>query len=167
MKLGLTAVVGALAALSYAGTAFAKEFKYDVTNCSVGESRVIVHTYDNESNPPKSHIVWSEKSRGVSRGDFPGMPAPGASSQCVGVGAVMNGVWRGNGFCEYVNNDGDKVLGEWKGEAGKGTWTFISGTGKYKGITGSGTWESLGQFPQFQSGTYQNCGRAIGAYKLP
>ena len=79
----------------------------------------------------------------------------------------MNGVWRGNGFCEYLDKDGDRSFGEWKGEAGGGTWTFISGTGKWQGITGGGTWKSLGQMPQFQPGKFQNCGRATGTYKLP
>ena len=57
MKLGAASVLGIVAAMSYAGSVGAKEVKYDVTNCSAGESKAIVHTYDKESKPPKSHIV--------------------------------------------------------------------------------------------------------------
>jgi hypothetical protein len=104
---------------------------------------------------------------GTSRSNPSGGAFDMMSFQCVGVGALIEGKWSSNGFCEYLDADGDKSLGKATRIGPKGTWKFVAGTGKFAGITGGGTNETLGQFPTIKPGTFQGCNRAVGTYKLP
>ena len=132
---------------------------YDITNCWAGTSNAIMHS--------KAHIALSYTLTGTARSNVAGGPFDKLSFQCVGVVRVMQGTATGDSICEYVDADGDKVLGRGTrtGNPG-GEWTFINGTGKYAGITGGGTNKYLGRFPTVRKGHFQACNRATGTYKL-
>ncbi len=162
LKLASAVIVGlALVHAPTTGEAaeLAKSGSYDITNCWAGTSNVIVHS--------KAHIALSYTLTGTSLANKPGGPFGNLSYQCVGVVRVMQGTATGDGNCEYVDADGDKVLGRGirTGNPG-GEWTFINGTGKYAGITGGGAFKYLGQFPTVRKGHFQGCNRATGTYKL-
>ena len=103
-----------------------------------------------------------QSSRAVDGGAFDQM-----SLECVGVFRSEKGAPTANAVCEYLDNDGDKLLGyaERTGVAG-GKWRFVSGTGKYTGITGGGEYKYLGRFPRIREGHVQGCNRATGSYEL-
>ena len=162
LKLTAAAIVGlALVHTPTAGEAaeLAKSGGYDITNCSGGTSNAIVHS--------KAHIALSYTLTGTSRTNKPGGPFGMMSYQCVGVVRVMQGTATGDGICEFVDADGDKVLGRATrtGNPG-GEWRFINGTGKFAGITGGGAYKFLGRFPTVRKGHFQGCARATGDYKL-
>jgi hypothetical protein len=50
-----------------------------------------------------------------------------------------------HGVTEIADKEGHKIYSKWEGtkragDAWKGTWVLIKGTGKYEGIKGKGTW---------------------------
>lgn len=88
---------------------------------------------------------------------------------CVGVVAVIQGQPSANGFCKYMDPDGDFTLLEWHrtGKRNEGTWKYIFGTGKWKGIQGSGKYQVLTAGKPIAKGTFQNCIRATGRFEVP
>jgi hypothetical protein len=43
---------------------------------------------------------------------------------------------------------------------------FVLGTGKYEGAIEKGSTSAMGPFPTIKAGTFQNCLRQTGTYKL-
>jgi hypothetical protein len=90
------------------------------------------------------------------------------TGRCIGVISIINGKRTGNGYCKYMDPDGDFTLTEWtgSGKRGEGTWKYLYGTGKWKGVSGGGTYENAARGKPIAKGTYQRCGRAKGSYEL-
>lgn len=86
--------------------------------------------------------------------------------RCLGAWSVIDGQYRENGYCQVVDNDGDRMLGKFTRVNGDGRWDVVSGTGKYAGITSGGPYSPVGQFPQPVAGTLQSCSRISGTWKL-
>jgi hypothetical protein len=69
--------------------------------------------------------------------------------------------------CEAIDRDGDKRLTQFvTGPDGKLDRQFIAGTGKYEGMTETSSVQPLGPFPTIKPGTFQNCNRQTGTYKM-
>jgi len=61
---------------------------------------------------------------------------------CAGViDSRKEGIWKGDGYCDHTDRDGDVWVGHWWGDNTMQTGKFevIHGTGKYMGATGGGT----------------------------
>ncbi len=73
-----------------------------------------------------------------------------------------------NGYCKYLDKDGDAVYLEWHLESDtQRHWEFVLGTGKWKGIKGGGKYTvGLGNKTQVK-GTFQNIVHVMGTYELP
>ena len=130
-----------------------------VTNCWGGKSTTIVHS--------KDYVAAGLHMTGTSRSNVDGGAFDQMSLECVGVFRSEKGAPTADAVCEYLDKDGDKLLGyaERTGVAG-GKWRFVSGTGKYAGISGGGEYEYLGRFPRIRDGHVQGCNRAAGNYEL-
>ncbi len=87
--------------------------------------------------------------------------------ECVGVGTIIEGKYSRTGFCNNVDNDGDKILGKFTAAGEKGSYEIINGTGKYEGMKANMTFDVIGQFPMVRQGTMVGCIRATGRYTLP
>jgi len=94
------------------------------------------------------------------------------SIRCVGSFQAIKGVYEdNNGFCVRTRLDGDQVFFTFKasgalGRGGKGTYTYVGGTGKMTGIQGSGEFTDFPLRPAAE-GTFQGYNRFKGQYKLP
>lgn len=95
-----------------------------------------------------------------------------ASFRCLGALHAVKGDYNDDGgFCVYTRPDGDQVFQTYKatgkmGVSGKGTATFVGGTGKLTGIQGSSEFTRFNVRPAAE-GTFQGYQRAKGQYKLP
>ena len=65
-----------------------------------------------------------------------------------------------------IDRDGDKRLAFFTISDGKFVRENVTGTGKYEGMIAEGTVQPLGPFPTIKAGTFQNCNRQTGTYKL-
>lgn len=89
------------------------------------------------------------------------------TSRCIGVGSNVNGSGAGNGYCKYIDPDGDvNVLSYLVTKRGEGTWQYLHGTGKWAGIQGSGTFKFFTSGKPFSEGTVQSCNRVTGNFTI-
>ena len=91
------------------------------------------------------------------------------TSRCIGVGSNMNGKPAGNGFCKYVDPDGDVHVTAYTAASdkpGQGSWRFVHGTGKWAGIKGGGTYKVFTSGKPIVAGTLQNCNRVTGTFAI-
>ena len=88
------------------------------------------------------------------------------------VSLKLKGVYEdNNGFCVRTRPDGDQVFFTFKasgalGRGGKGSYTYVGGTGKMTGIQSSGEFSDFALRPAAE-GTFQGYNRFKGQYKLP
>ena len=103
-------------------------------------------------------ILWNDAGEGFGH-DMSGI--------CVGMGSEEPGApFTDSGYCSYVDADGDKLFDYWyETEAGKGTSTWLGGTGKYAGAQGTDTYEFV-LTPDAPEGTFNGYGHTEGSYKL-
>jgi hypothetical protein len=150
----------ACAALLVSGTAFAQHTVEHMT-CRAGTINPLAQA--------DKLIVWQLDHRGVTQAGA-GDPFDGFTQRCIGTVANVEGRLAANGWCRNVDpKTGDWTLVTWTGsdKPGHGTWSFQYGSGKWKGISGGGTYEPMGATKPIEPGTYQNCVRIKGTYKLP
>lgn len=153
----------AVSSAIFAGNAIAqsipKEGRYDYTACWSGVSTTIAYS--------KTHGAFSYEMTGSVRSSPPGGLFDNSTFRCVGTNADMGGKLSQLTICEALDPDGDKRLTSFTLQDGKVVRQHIAGTGKWDGATFTGsTVDTLGPFPEIKSGTFQNCNRQTGSYKL-
>jgi len=95
-----------------------------------------------------------------------------ASLRCVGSFHAIKGAYDDDsGFCVCTRPDGDQIFTSYKssgklGAIGKGTVTYVGGTGKFTGIQGGGEFTRMTVRPAAE-GTSQGFNRVKDHYKLP
>jgi hypothetical protein len=95
-----------------------------------------------------------------------------ASLRCIGSYHVIKGAYEDDsGFCVCNRPDGDQIFTSYKssgrlGAVGKGTVTYVGGTGKFVGIQGNGEFSRISVRPAAE-GTVQGYNRVKDHYKLP
>lgn len=156
----LAAFGAAVALASAAGSACAQDSPIDLTVCRSGSIQFLEQS--------KNAAVLAIDIAGVivSASDkrFESM-----TSRCLGVGSNVNGKRTGNGFCKFLDVDGDtNVLAYTVSpeKPGEGTWQYVHGTGKWAGITGGGDWTTVTRGKPFAAGTFQSCNHAKGKFKV-
>jgi hypothetical protein len=137
-----------------------KEGTYDYTACWSGASNLIAFS--------KTQTALSYEMTGSTRSNPPGGMFDHHSFRCVGTNASFDKKPHAIAVCEAIDRDGDKRLTFFEmGTDGKFNRQFIGGTGKYEGMTEtSSSIQPLGPFPTIKPGTFQNCNRQTGTYKL-
>jgi hypothetical protein len=137
----------------------AKEGRYDYVSCWSGVSSPIAFS--------KSHAAFSYELTGSTRSNMADSPFDKNSFRCVGMNASFDGKNTGSAVCEAIDRDGDKRLGFFSiASDGKITREIVAGTGKYEGMSATAVVEPLGPFPVVKAGTFQDCNRQTGTYKL-
>jgi hypothetical protein len=154
---------GLATALIVAGSAVAqtlpKEGSYDFTSCWSGVISTIAFS--------KTHFAYTYEHTGSTRSNPPGGMFDKNTFRCVGLNDSLDGKRSGHTVCEAIDRDGDKRLTQFSmASDGKITRETVAGTGKYEGIVESGSATPLGPFPTIKTGTYQDCNRQTGTYKL-
>ncbi len=85
------------------------------------------------------------------------------TSDCIGLGHGEEG----NGYCAWVDAEGNKIFSAWKDlGGGKGATTLLGGTGKYAGLQGSEEYDFV-FFPDNPDGRFHGWGHTKGSYTLP
>ena len=157
-----SAGIAAAFAVAVAGTAaaatLAKEGRYDTTNCST--------VFSNRIDFSKTHWAQSYELLGTTQSNPPGGLGDGNSYRCVGMSSSFDGKSSGMTVCESVDHDGDKRLSTFSVQDNKTVRAQVAGTGKYEGMVQSGDFERAPAFPMVKPGTYQQCNRQTGTYKL-
>jgi hypothetical protein len=163
MKRTLSIVGSLLAAMALVGQASAadlpKEGSYDYTACWSGTNDVIAFS--------KTHVALSFEMTGTNRSAQPGGMFDKNTFRCVGSQTMFGKRRSGVVTCEAIDPDGDKRLAYFTIMSdGKIVRENVTGTGKYEGMVAEGTVQPLGPFPTIKAGTFQNCNRQTGTYKL-
>ena len=122
----------------------------------------------------KERVQMNYEVFGVVPDAAPESPLYNATMHCLGSLHAVKGVYENDsGLCSYTRPDGDlifldyKATGKMGGQGGKGTWTFVGGTGKYVGIQGSGEFDRLPGFRPSGKGTFQGINKSRGQWKIP
>jgi len=150
-------------ALAVAGSAaaqtLAKEGSYDYTSCYSGTSTLVALG--------KTHFAFTYEQTGTNTSNPPGGYLDNVSFRCVGINSSFGGKNAGSSTCEAIDKDGDKRLTYFALERdGTMVKEFVLGTGKYEGAIEKGSTSAMGPFPTIKAGTFQNCLRQTGTYKL-
>jgi hypothetical protein len=96
----------------------------------------------------------------------------GSSVRCIGGMFVVGGAFDDEtNSCVYTRPDGDQIFTRSKvsgkqGEAARGSFTIVGGTGKLAGITGSGEFTRTSVRPLAEGGSLSYA-RSKSHYKLP
>ena len=157
---GLAALVLMSAAVAAQAADLPKEGNFDVTACWSGTGFPLAFS--------KTNNAFSYENTGSLRSNPPGGMFDNNTFHCVGTIMNLGKTTRWIALCEGVDKDGDKRLTflERTGD-GKVRREFISGTGKFEGMVETDTKVlPLGPFPTIKPGTFQNCNRQTGHYKL-
>lgn len=113
-----------------------------------------------------THSISLSNGLGTFESNPPGGKFDGMSSQCMSVLAVIEGQASVNGYCEWLNMDGDKLLVSFeRSGSADGKFRSISGTGKLQTMKVDGTY-TTGKFPQ-RPGTSVNCAKISGRWSQP
>lgn len=163
MKTQLNCLLSAVAALAMAGSVAAatlpKEGTYDYTACWSGVSNDIVFS--------KTHTANSYEMTGTILSNPSGGLFDKSTFRCVGMNTSFDGKNGGGNVCEAIDPDGERRLSQFFIAAdGKVTRETVSGTGKYEGMVTSTTVTRMGPFTPVKAGTFQECNRQTGTYKL-
>jgi hypothetical protein len=90
-----------------------------------------------------------------------------SASRCFGLVSTFDEPGSGDGYCELLDADGDRVVVHWTAtEPGRGEWRFVGGTGKFDGIGGEGSYDEVGEFPSFAADERLSCIETTGTYRL-
>jgi hypothetical protein len=155
--------VAILAATASALPAFAadmpKEGTFDYIACWSGVSTPVTFS--------KTHTANSFELMGTNRTTPPGGMFDKHSFRCVGMSASFDGKNTVTTVCEAIDADGDKRLTYFLYTPdGKVVREHVAGTGKFEGMAVTGTAVPVGPFPVIKAGTFQDCNRQTGTYKL-
>jgi len=156
-KLLVTTLLAASAAAQAAD--LPKEGSFDFTACWSGASSMVAFS--------KTQWANTFELTGSTRSNPPGGLSDMGSFRCVGTITSFDNQQRQLTACEGIDRDGHKRLTHFEtGPDGKVARRFIAGTGKYEGMSETANVQNLGPFPTIKPGTFQNCNRQTGTYKM-
>lgn len=150
---------GLLAAAAAQAADLPKEGNFDFTACWSGTANMVTFS--------KTHWANTFEMTGTTRSNPPGGMFDMNSFRCVGTNASYDKKLRFLTVCEGVDRDGHKRLSHYEsGPDGKIQRSLVAGTGKYEGMIETASVQPLGPFPTIKPGTFQNCNRQTGTYKM-
>jgi hypothetical protein len=129
---------------------------YDITVCGSGKVTMISES--------EELTVFFVETRSITRSNHMNKHFDNATAHCGYVIRVFNGKMTGNGYCKFMDPEGDITVGESTIDGTEGTWKFLQGTGKWKGIRGGGKHWALTKGKPITPGTSQSCRRATGHF---
>jgi hypothetical protein len=160
MIIAATAFVGIAAAGTTIAADLPKEGQYEFTACQSGVFTSV--------GPTNTVFAASWEGTGSTMTTPPGGMFDRLAFHCVGYTTAFDGKAPvASNACVAVDKDGDKIFARFTPQ-GPGVWTreTVAGTGKYEGMMMSGTAVAMAAAPAAKPGTFQNCNRQTGTYKL-
>jgi len=117
----------------------------------------------------KELVVYGYEVKGIDLGTDEDKTFENFTHKCIGVTRIAGGPPWTDGYCKYMDPDGDFFLVHARGEMGpKGLpWKFMQGTGKWGGIKGGGLVHNMTKGKPIEEGTAQFCIKIEGTYELP
>jgi hypothetical protein len=159
MKTSYLAIPAGAVITAFSTSILAREIPFDYSHCFHGETFAIAHA--------ENFVVGTLKAYGPLRSNIPNSALDEMSTQCVGSFQVIDGKFDATGWCELIDRDGDKIIGDWTDGSSR-TWKIRNGSGKFKGITAERTtFEPMAQFKAPSADMFQGCNRTKGVYNLP
>jgi hypothetical protein len=139
-----------------------KEGTYDYIACYGGTMT--------QMKMPEGKIASTMEWTGGAHSNVAGSPFDNNSFKCIGAGisaGVGKGWTTGQLYCTATDTDGDTRSANFVTEDGKVTRHDLGGTGKFEGLTTTGTKsENFAALKPAADGTFQQCSRQTGSYKL-
>lgn len=116
----------------------------------------------------KELTVYAYELKGIDLGTEKDKTFENFTHKCIGVSRVVGGEVSTDGYCKYMDPDGDYFVVHFSGPTGGKPvpWTFIQGTGKWAGIKGGGTATQVTKGKSIAEGTFQVCSKIEGSYEL-
>ena len=151
-----TNTVAALLLFSVSAPVLADSGTFEHTHCFAGTTQTLKHSDGNVAN-----VV---SFRGTIRAATSGQVFDNMSTQCVGLYGQLEGNTFSQGFCEYFDNDSDRVFIRYQRQGTEGTLQSVSGIGKYRGMTLDATYSNVMRFPQ-TPGFLQGCAQVRGRWE--
>ena len=146
------------------GSLLARDLSIDYTQCYAGVVNLL--------HASKELTSGSYDLKGIVRSNTDDKTLDNQTMHCVGAFANVGGNVTDSGYCKFVSGENDSYVGTYvrtstDPKTQQGTWRLLGGTGKWQGITGEATYlNSIGHRP-VAPGTFQQCGRVTGKYRLP
>jgi hypothetical protein len=132
--------------------------KFEFTSCLAGKETSIGHA--------PNYAVGTADTLGTQRSEPPGSLFDLTSSRCVYRYSYIDGKYDADGFCEFLDAQGDKYLLKINREPGQGgTLQGMHGTGKYAGMKLRGAYERIAPFPATPGNTHA-CVKATGEFSF-
>ena len=143
-------------------TAFAADLprtgKFEFISCLAGKQNEITHG--------PNHIVGTVEMLGTQRSNPPGSLFDSTASRCVSSYSYIEGKDATDGFCEFVDGQGDRYLLKFNRLPGQGgTLEGLHGTGKYDGMKLHGMYDRTAPFPS-TPGNVHACVKSTGDYSF-
>ena len=134
----------------------ARAGKFEFIACLAGKQTEIVHG-------PK-HVAGTAEILGTQRSNPPGALFDSTSSRCVYRYSYIDGNYDADGFCEFLDAQGDAYLLKFKHLPGQaGALEGLHGTGKYSGMRLRGEYDRAASFPG-TPGNAHMCVKATGDF---
>lgn len=152
-------VVTAMALIGLLGSAStlqAKSLPVDSTGCLHVVTDVIAHT--------PQRVVGNLTVSATMRSNIPNSPFDNIAYRCAAYFSVLDGKYYEEGYCEGVAASGDRWLVFVSGDATRGTWKYVSGTGVFEAVEGGGEYVPTVRFPEAKAGVAQLCHRITGTW---
>ena len=119
--------------------AYADEGTFENFHCSVGQPQTLKHSDKNS--------VGIVMLYGTTRATTPGQLLDNMSTQCAALyGELEDGSFT-QGFCEWLDSDGDRIFFRFERQGPVGTFRSLSGAGKYQTTSIEGTY-AYTRYPQ-------------------
>ena len=132
--------------------------KFEFTSCLAGKATAIVH--------PPNHAVGTADTLGTQRSVPAGSLFDLTSSRCLYSYSYIDGKYDADGFCEFLDAQGDTYLLKiGRAPAQGGTLLGVHGTGKYSGMKLRGEYERIASFPSTPGNTHA-CVKATGDFSF-
>lgn len=130
--------------------------KFEFISCLAGKQNEIAHG--------PNHVVGTVETLGTQRSNPPGTLFDSTASRCVSSYSYIDGKYATDGFCEFLDADGDKYLLKFNRLPGLGgNLEGLHGTGKYAGMRLRGVYERTAPFPA-TPGNVHACVKGTGDY---
>jgi len=132
--------------------------KFEFITCLAGKQNEIVHG--------PNHVVGTADTLGTQRSNPPGVLFDLTSSRCISSYSYVDGKYAVDGFCEFLDPQGDTYLLKFNRPPGQpGALDGLHGTGKYSGMKLRGEYDRIAAFPATPGNTHA-CVKATGDFSF-
>jgi hypothetical protein len=130
--------------------------KFEFIACLAGKQTPIAHG--------PNHVVGTAEILGTQRSNLPGSLFDLTASRCFYSYSYIDGKYDADGFCEFLDAQGDTYLLKINRPPGQaGTLDGLHGTGKYSGMRLRGEYDHIASFPATPGNTHA-CVKATGDF---